>query len=49
MKYMLKGAVIPLDDYISKSQVIAKDKFIEGNWSEVTLNGKVMGIQCGTQ
>ncbi|MCX6050172.1 MAG: extracellular solute-binding protein [Chloroflexi bacterium] len=44
LKYMLKGSVIPLDDYISKSQVIAKDKFIEGNWNEVTLDGKVMGI-----
>lgn len=44
LQFMLKGSVIALDDYIATSKVIAGDKFIEGNWSAATLDGKVMGI-----
>lgn len=42
--FMVKKAVIPLDDYISASSVISQDNFIPGNWEVVQLDGVVYGI-----
>jgi len=42
--YMLKGVVVPLDDYVANSEVISKDKFIEGNWEVCQNEGVLYGI-----
>lgn len=44
LDYMIKGQVIALDDYIAKSSVIQKDKFIEGNWNVCQYQGNMYGI-----
>ena len=44
LDYMIKGTVIPLDDYVSASKVISQDKFIAGNWDVCTYQGKLYGI-----
>ncbi len=41
---MVKGVAIPLDDYISQSKVISKDKFIDGNWETIKYQDKIYGV-----
>jgi ABC-type glycerol-3-phosphate transport system substrate-binding protein len=44
LDFMARGVVIPLDDYIAASSVIAADKFIPGNWEVIQYQGNVYGI-----
>ncbi|RIK37514.1 MAG: hypothetical protein DCC55_24000 [Chloroflexi bacterium] len=44
LDFMSRGVVMPLDDYIAASNVIAPDKFISGNWEVIQYQGNVYGI-----
>ncbi len=44
LDFMSRDVVIPLDDYIAASDVIAPDKFVPGNWDVIQYQGSVYGI-----
>ena len=48
--YYARDAFMPLDDYISVSQVIKKDEFVPGLFESMTYQGKTLGVpalECG--
>ncbi len=43
-EYAVAGAIMPLDDLISKSQTVNEKAFFPGAWASATYQGKVWGV-----
>ena len=38
------GAIVPLDDFISKSDLVKEDNFFSGAWQSATWEDQVWGV-----
>lgn len=43
-EFQAMGAIVPLDEFISRSEIISKDKFFPASWETNFINGRVYGI-----